>query len=87
MGMAEVADLAACAEAFETAYRTASLRLTKSVASGSAVAQSLEKQAPAAPRESLPNRYEPPLSETDFRLGDHQQLRGYFLDGSRDRLR
>ena len=57
------------------------------IASGSAVAQSLEKQAPAAPRESLPNRYEPPLSETDFRLGDHQQLRGYFLDGSRDRLR
>ena len=42
------------------------------IASGSAVAQSLEKQAPAAPRESLPNRYKPPLSETDFRLGDHQ---------------
>jgi hypothetical protein len=39
------------------------------------------------PQESLPNRYEPPFSETDFHLGDHQQLRGYFLDGSRDRLR
>ena len=57
------------------------------IASGSAVAQSLAEQAPAAPQESLPNRYEPPFSETDFRLGDHQQLRGYFLEGSRDRLR
>jgi hypothetical protein len=56
-------------------------------ASGSAVAQSLAEQAPAVPRESLPNRYEPPFSETDFRLGDHQQLRGYFLDGSRERVR
>ena len=49
---------------------------------GSPVARSL-----AVPQESLPNRYEPPFSETDFHLGDHQQLRGYFLDGSRDRLR
>jgi hypothetical protein len=51
------------------------------------VRQSLAEQAPAAPRESLPNRYEPPLSETDFRLGDHQQFRGHLLDGSHHRLR
>ena len=55
------------------------------VASGTPVARSLA--APPVPQESLPNRYEPPFSETDFHLGDHQQLRGYFLDGSRDRLR
>jgi hypothetical protein len=54
-------------------------------ASGSPVARSLA--APPGLQESLPNRYEPPFSETDFQLGDHQQLRGYFLDGSRDRLR
>ena len=52
---------------------------------GSPVARSLA--APPVPQDSLPNRYEPPFSETDFHLGDHQQLRGYFLDGSRDRLR
>lgn len=28
-----------------------------------------------------------PLSDADFRLTEHQQLRGYFFDGSRDRLR
>jgi hypothetical protein len=55
------------------------------VASGTPVARSLA--APPVPQESLPNRDEPPLSETDFRLGDHQQLRGYFLDGSRERVR
>jgi hypothetical protein len=54
-------------------------------ASGSPVARSLA--APPVPQESLPNRYEPALSETDFQLGDHQQLRGYFLDGSRNQLR
>ena len=52
-------------------------------ASGTPVARSLA--APPVP--PLPNRYEPPFSETDFHLGDHQQLRGYFLDGSQDRLR
>ena len=55
------------------------------VTAGGAVAQSLAEQAPAGRRESLPNRHEPPFSETDFRLGDHQQLRGYFL--GRDRMR
>ena len=28
-----------------------------------------------------------PLSDADFRLTERQQLRGYFFDGSRDRLR
>jgi hypothetical protein len=46
---------------------------------GSALAQS--------PIESLTNRNGSPISETDFRLGDRQQLRGYFLDGSRERVR
>jgi hypothetical protein len=47
---------------------------------GSAVAQ------PAAEQEkNLINRPEPAHSEID--LNDHQRLRGYFLDGSRDRLR
>jgi hypothetical protein len=54
---------------------------------GGAVARSLAEQAPAVPRESLPNRYEPPFSETDFHLRDHQQLRGHFLGGSRERMR
>jgi hypothetical protein len=52
---------------------------------GSPVARSLA--APPVPQDSRPNRYEPPFSETDFLLGDHRQLRGYFLDRSHDRLR
>ena len=55
---------------------------------GSAVAQQSPVQlAPLVPQEALANRYEPPFSETDFRLGDHQGLRGYFLGGRRDRLK
>jgi hypothetical protein len=37
--------------------------------------------------EALTNRPETQLSETDFRLSDRQELRGYFLDGSRERFR
>jgi len=47
---------------------------------GSAVAQS-----PLEQTKSTTNRYEPPVSETDFRIGDHQQLRNIFF--GRDRLR
>lgn len=47
---------------------------------GSAVAQS-----PLEQTKSTTNRYEPPVSETDFRIGDHQQLRSIFFGG--DRLR
>jgi hypothetical protein len=53
----------------------------------SAVAQSPAEVTPPVPQQALPNRYEPSHSETDFRLGDHQQLRGYFLSGSQERLR
>jgi hypothetical protein len=53
----------------------------------SVVAESPAEVAPPIPQQGLPNRYEPSHSETDFRLGDHQQLRGYFLSGSHERLR
>jgi len=46
---------------------------------GTAVAQSPLEQ-------TTTNRYEPPVSKTDFRIGDHQQLRNIFF-GSDDRLR
>jgi hypothetical protein len=38
-------------------------------------------------QEALTNRYGSPFSETDFRLSDRQQLRGYFFNGSRERFR
>jgi hypothetical protein len=38
-------------------------------------------------QEALTNRPETQLSETDVRPSDHQELRGYFLDGSRERFR
>jgi hypothetical protein len=47
---------------------------------GSATAQS-----PLEQTKSTTNRYEPPVSETDFRIGDHQ-LRNIFFGGG-DRLR
>ena len=53
---------------------------------GSTVAQSPIEKAQLTAQEALTNRPEPPLSETDFRLSDRQQLRIHFLDG-RDRLR
>jgi len=46
---------------------------------GTAVAQS-----PVEPTKTTTNRYEPAVSETDSRIGDHQQLRNIFF-GSRDR--
>jgi hypothetical protein len=47
---------------------------------GGAVAQSPLDQA-----SSTTNRYESPVSETDFRIQDHQQIRNIFFSG--DRLR
>jgi hypothetical protein len=38
-------------------------------------------------QEGHTDRLESPISETDFQISDRQQLKGYFLDGSRDRLR
>jgi hypothetical protein len=46
---------------------------------GSAVAQSPIKQAQVIEQDALTNRYASPVSETDFRLGDHQQLKRLFL--------
>ena len=46
---------------------------------GTAVAQS-----PLEQTKSTTNSYEPPVSEIDLRIGDHQQLRNIFF-GSRDR--
>jgi hypothetical protein len=54
---------------------------------GSALAQSPVAPTQVMGQEGLTNRFESPISETDFRLGDRQQLKGYFFDGSRDRLR
>jgi hypothetical protein len=52
---------------------------------GCAVAQPPVEATEFSSQKALTNRS--PLSQADFRLTDHQQLRGYFLDGSRDRLR
>ena len=46
---------------------------------GGAVAQSSVEPR----QETFTNRSTFPISETEFRLSDHQQLKGYFLDGSR----
>ena len=53
------------------------------VPSGGASAQSPTEQALTVQQEVLVNRLDQPHSETDFRLGDHQQLKGYFLRGAR----
>jgi len=51
-----------------------------------AVAQSPVEPTQIVAQQTLTNRSESPFSEIDFRLGDHQHLKGYFLDNSRDRL-
>jgi hypothetical protein len=48
---------------------------------GSALAQS-----PIEHANSIVNRSESPVSETDLRIGDHQQARNIFFGGA-DRLR
>jgi hypothetical protein len=50
---------------------------------GTAIAESTGKETQAPPKKVLTNRYETQSSETDFRLGEHQQLRRIFLDGNR----
>ena len=42
-------------------------------------------EASPVPLGAFVNRDVPPYSETDFRLGDHQQLKGHFFGGSRAR--
>ena len=51
-----------------------------------AVAQSPVEPTQIVAQQTLINRSESPFLEIDFRLGDHQHLKGYFLDNSRDRL-
>jgi hypothetical protein len=53
---------------------------------GSAVAHSPVELTQVSGQETLNNRFESPVSETD-RLSDRQQLREYFRAGSPDRLR
>ena len=57
------------------------------IAIGSAVAHSPEEPTQVFGQEALLNRYGSPMSEIDLRLNERQQLRGYFLDGSRDRFK
>jgi hypothetical protein len=48
----------------------------------SVIAISAVAQSPVeATQEALTNRFTSPSSEIEFRLSDHQQLKGYFLDG------
>jgi hypothetical protein len=51
---------------------------------GAAVAQSAVERAPVPGQGAVIGGYEFPGSDTPGRLGDRQQLRGYFLNGSRD---
>jgi hypothetical protein len=46
---------------------------------GSAVAESQAGRAEVITHETLINRHTSPSSETDFRLGDHQQLKRLFV--------
>ena len=46
-----------------------------------AVAQSPVEPTQIVAQQTLTNRSESLVSEIDFRLSDHQQLKGYFLDG------
>jgi hypothetical protein len=53
--------------------------------STSAGAQSSVERAYPGPQDVLVNRHDTSHSETDFRLGDHMMLKGYFLDSNGDR--
>ena len=54
---------------------------------GSAVAHSPEETTQVIGQKALLNHHGSPMSEMDLRLSEHQQLRGYFLDGSRDQFK
>ena len=53
--------------------------------STSAGAQSPVERAYPGPQDVPVNRHDTSHSETDFRLGDHMMLKGYFLDSNGDR--
>ena len=61
------------------------MSVTAVSAIGSAVALSPVEPTEVSGQKALAKRS--PLSEADFRLTERQQLRNYFLDGSRDRFR
>ena len=61
-----------------TAVSAAMLVVAMSAIGGAVAQSSLEPR-----QETLTNRSTFPISETDFRFSDHQQLKSYFLDGSR----
>ena len=54
------------------------------LASENACAQPPTEQALTVQQEVLVNRLDQPHSETDFRRGDHQHSKGYFLRGARE---
>jgi hypothetical protein len=47
----------------------------------SVIAISAVAQSPVEPTQEVLTNRSTPISETEFRLSDHQQLKGYFLDG------
>ena len=53
--------------------------------STSAGAQSPVEGGYPGSQDVLVNRHDTSHSETDFRLGDHMMLKGYFLDSNGDR--
>jgi hypothetical protein len=57
------------------------------VSVGAIAAAAAAEQAPVDRPQPLLNRGESSLSELDTRVGDRQQLRKYFLEDWRDRLR
>jgi opacity protein-like surface antigen len=65
----------------------AAVAVGMSVIAVSAVAQSTAEPSQSVAQESLTNRFSSQISEADWRLSDRQQLKGYFLDTSRDRFR
>ena len=54
---------------------------------GGALAQSMIEGTPAISQDGVVGGYESPHLDGAGRLGDHQQLRTYFLNGSRDRVK
>ena len=47
----------------------------------SVIAISAVAQSSVAPTQEVVTNRSTPISETEFRLSDHRQLKGYFLDG------
>ena len=54
---------------------------------GGALAQSMIDRTPAVSQDGVAGGYESPHLDEAGRLSEHQQLRTYFLNGSRDRVK